>query len=142
MSNDKWKMDFLLHHREHLTPVHRCAYSNIQRHDDSCFGRFHFVLHLHSFDYHDARAGVDLFADTYQDAHHLAGHWGDDVRRFDRVRVQHFRAAQTFGIDDCDRVTLRANNHVDCPAGFGPALNATIEDPAIRDEQVTATVQF
>src|SRR5207237_1011677 len=132
----------LFHHREHVAAVHRCAYLNIQRHDDSCFGRFHFVLHLHSFDYQDAGAGVDLFADSYQDAHHLAGHWRDDVRSFDRVRVNCLCTAQTFGIRDGERITIRADNHVECPAGLGPAFDPTIEDLAIRDEQVTATVQF
>src|SRR5438309_390709 len=85
---------------------------------------------LHSFDYHDARAGVDLFANLDQDARHLAGHRRDDMRSLVCVFLRHLRTAQAFRIGEGDRVTRRADHDVDSLSGFGAAFDSTIEDPA------------
>jgi len=142
MENDLASRRASLNNCEHVTSVHGRADINIQRDYRSTLRRFHFVLHLHRFDYDYARAGFDLIADPDQHAHDFAGHGCDDAGRLVGVRDRAGSATEAFRIDERDRVFRGAYDDTNRLPHVRSAVNAAIKDLAVGNQHVTRNAGF
>src|SRR5205814_3761237 len=126
----------LLDHCQHITTVNRRADFHVDRAYRSGLWRFHFILHLHGFDYDNAGSGFNLSADFHQNAHNLTRHRSDDACGFISMTGGFGRSAQTLWVSEHDRESFRANRDIERLSRSGLTVNATIENGSIRTEDV------
>lgn len=97
---------------EDIAAINRRSYIDVQRHDRSRFRRFHFVLHFHGFNDHDAGARFHRCALRHEHAHNFPGHGRDDPRRTVRRRTCSRGATKPFRISQRDGVLVGADKNI------------------------------
>src|SRR5207237_3593186 len=86
---------------------YRSPFANRNSGDSAAPMRFHFILHLHGLDDHDALAAFNPVAWSHQQAHNLSGHRRQDVLAIVALGGGPFRApASRIGNRDTKAVAL------------------------------------
>src|SRR5437763_2680634 len=137
MSNLRCQIVFIsLNHRQHISTVNSRADFHVDGGYRSGLWTFHFILHLHGFDYDNAGSGFNLSADFHQNAHNLTRHRSDDAYGSISHTGGFGRSAQTFWVSERDREPFRAHKNIDRLSRSGLTVNAAIENGSIRTEDV------
>ena len=123
-----WQLHPLLDHRQHIPAVNRRADFRIERHDVPALWRFHFILHLHRFNDGDAGSASTLSPTSTSTRTTFPG-IGATMRAAPSPCAPTVAAPRKrFGIGDRDRMSIRADDHIEGLPRLRPAFNHTIKD--------------